>query len=265
MKTGYHAVYARDFFDGIDDAGKYGFNFVQFDLGVPAFFLNNLDTRQLIAVRDYAKDRNVEITFHSPGDNVSLFCDYPIIRKGILDEFRLILDKANVLNARHVTFHAGIYPSFKKSASETYDLNTAYYEEVFYDNMKCLTDDCGDVLVCIENYQLCDNTRRAIKKLIDGGHPLYLTLDTAKLYNRDFVINKDDKDFYVQYRDYIRELHIHDMNREFGSHQVVGTGMVDFMFFRQFVNSNVYANFEVRPVGAAKQSKDVLARMWKTY
>ena len=30
----------RRFFDGIDNALKYGFDFVQFDLGVPAYFLN---------------------------------------------------------------------------------------------------------------------------------------------------------------------------------------------------------------------------------
>jgi hypothetical protein len=37
MKTGYHVVYAKDYFQGIDDARKYGFGFAQFELGVPAY------------------------------------------------------------------------------------------------------------------------------------------------------------------------------------------------------------------------------------
>jgi len=49
MKTGYHAVYENNFFEAID----------------------------------YAKNKSVDITFHAPGDNVSLFCDYPLIRDGI--------------------------------------------------------------------------------------------------------------------------------------------------------------------------------------
>ena len=42
MKTGYHAIYSNNFFEGIDDAQENGFNFVQFDLGIPKFFLNDL-------------------------------------------------------------------------------------------------------------------------------------------------------------------------------------------------------------------------------
>ena len=74
MKTGYHAVYAANFFDGIDDALKYGFDFVQFDLGVPTYFINGLSDHKLAEIRKYAQSRGVEISFHAPGDNVSLFC-----------------------------------------------------------------------------------------------------------------------------------------------------------------------------------------------
>ena len=95
MKTGYHAVYPDSFFGGITDARKYGFDFVQFDLGVPTFFLDGLTKEDLREIKSYAGDNGVEITFHAPGDNVSLFCDYPLIRKGILDEFKLILEKAD--------------------------------------------------------------------------------------------------------------------------------------------------------------------------
>ena len=265
MKTGYHAVYSKDFFDGINDARKYGFDFVQFDLGVPKFFLNELTNQNLEDISAYANDKGITITFHAPGDNVGLFCDYPIIRKGILDEFSLILEKANKLKARHITFHAGNYSQFKKSGTKKDDSNTSYYEQVLYDNIKYLTEHCGGVLVCIENFALGDVSRRAIKRLIDDGNPLYLTLDTAKLYSdvTTTAIIEEDFELFIQYKDYIKEMHIHDMNKEYKSHQTVGTGTVDFQLFKQFINNNVYLNFEVRPVEAAKISKDNLSSIWK--
>lgn len=263
MKTGYHAVYSKDFYEGIDDACKNGFDFAQFDLGVPTFFLDNLTNNELVSIRNYARDKKIEITFHSPGDNVSLICDYPLIRKGILDEFKLILDKANLLNARHITFHAGDYPQFKKSGCKIDDSYSSYYEDIFYENLKFLTDNCGEVFICMENYDLNNNKRKVIKKFIDDKLPLYLTLDTAKLYSKNSEINKQDFDFFIQNKNYIREIHIHDLNTKFGGHQIVGTGFVDFQLFKQFINENVYLNFEIRPVEAAKQSKDILSQIWK--
>lgn len=261
MKTGYHAVYARDYFDGIDAAFNNGFDFVQFELGVAKYYLSNLTDAGLAKIRRYTESKNVQISFHAPGDNVSLFCDYPIIRKGILDEFALILEKANKLNARHITFHAGNYPQFKKSETKTDNSNNSYYEKILYDNLKYLINNNGNVLICLENFQWNEVARNVIELLITDNLPLYLTLDTAKLYNMK-EINKQDYDLFVKYKDRIRELHIHDTNKEFGSHQIVGTGIVDFNLFKQFLNENVYLNFETRPVESAKISRDKLSKIW---
>ena len=260
----YHAVYSKNFFDGIDDARKYGFDFVQFDLGVPKFFLNELTDENLNDITAYANDKGVIITFHAPGDNVGLFCDYPIIRKGILEEFSLILEKANKLNARHITFHAGNYSRLKKSGTKSDESNISYYEQILYENVRYLVARCGNVLVCIENFMWDKVICAVIKRLIDDGNALYLTLDTAKLYSDAAAtkIIKDDYELFIQYKSYIREMHIHDMNEEFKSHQTVGTGAVDFQLFKQFLKNDVYLNFEVRPVEAAKTSKDNISKIW---
>jgi sugar phosphate isomerase/epimerase len=262
VKYGYHAVYSKNFYEGIDDAFKNGFDFVQFDLGIRKFFLDNLTKTELTDIADYAKQNRVEITFHSPGDNVSLTCDYPMIRQGILDEFKLILHKANQIGARHVTFHVGEYPQFKKSGCRVDDLYSSYYEDVLFENLKCLTDNCGDVFVCVENLGLNDSKRKAISRLFDEQLPLYLTLDTAKMYTRNAEINEIDYEFFKRHKDKIREMHIHDMNKEFGGHQIVGNGFIDFQRFKQFIGDEVYLNFEVRPVEAAKQSKDNCRAIW---
>lgn len=138
MKTVYHAIYEKNYFEAIDIAKNNGFEFVQIDLGVPTFFLDDLKDNNLTEIKNYSKERGVQLSFHEPGDNVSLFCDYPKIRKGNIDQFLSILEKANQLEARHVTFHAGQYPEFKKSncAYDDFSLQFAdYYMEILSKNI----------------------------------------------------------------------------------------------------------------------------------
>jgi sugar phosphate isomerase/epimerase len=262
MKTGYHAVYETDYFEAINNAAENGFEFVQFELGIPKFFLDGLSNDNLTEIRDYAKSRNVIITFHAPGDNVSLFCDYPLIRKGIIDQFKMILKKADILGARHITIHAGNCPGFKKSGSKTDEYSLTYknhYENVLYENIKELICCSGNVLICLENYMFDELIMNVAGRLIREGNALYITLDTAKMYTSQYKIDENIYKFMMTYKEHIREIHIHDRNEQFGSHQIVGTGIVDFNLFREFmVNDNVYINFEVRPLEAAIISKDKL-------
>ncbi|MCL2513379.1 MAG: sugar phosphate isomerase/epimerase [Oscillospiraceae bacterium] len=264
MKTGYHAVYAENYFDGIGAAVENGFDFVQFELGVPEFFLDGVSGAELTNIRDCAAEKNVEITFHAPGDNVGLLCDCPLIRKGVLDQFALILEKAGKLNARHMTFHTGNTPRYKKSGEKT-DAHSSghaeYYTDILYGSLKYLTERGGDVLICVENCGLDRISLAALSRLMDENAPLYLTLDAAKMYKNIDEINTAVFDFYVKYKDRIREIHIHDMNRQYGQHQAVGTGAIDFNIFKQFLNENTYLNFEVRPVEAAKTSRDAFFKL----
>jgi len=259
IKTGYHAVYEESYFGGIDSAKKYGFEFVQFELGVPTYFLHELSVEKLSEIKKYAEENGTQITFHAPADNVGLFYDYQPIRRGVLDEFKRILEKANAVGARHMTFHTGNYPMFKKAGAKADDTRADYYENILYENLKELTANCGDVLVCVENNGFKPTEIKALQRLIDENGRLFLTLDTAKLYkSSDHSILENDLAFFEKNRERIREIHIHDKNDRFGSHQTVGDGYVDFELFRPFFNGDTYLNFEVRPIEAAKQSKDKL-------
>ncbi|MDR2047228.1 MAG: hypothetical protein LBP79_04965 [Clostridiales bacterium] len=76
---------------------------------------------------------------HALCDNVSLFCDYPKIRKGILDKFFLIIDKVNLLGARHIIFHTGDCPHFKKSGyrhDEFASRFSEHYAEIVQTNIE---------------------------------------------------------------------------------------------------------------------------------
>lgn len=258
IKTGYHAVFEKSYFGGIDSAKKYGFEFAQFELGVPTYFLHELSAEKLSKIKKYAEEKGVEITFHAPADNVGLFYDYPLIRRGVLDEFKRILEKANAVGARHMTFHTGNFPMFKETGTKADNTRADYYENILYENLKELTENSGDVLVCVENNGFKPIEIKALQRLIDENVRLYLTLDIAKLYRSEHNILKDDLAFFEKNRERIREIHIHDKNDRFGSHQTVGDGYVDFELFRPFFNADTYLNFEVRPIEAAKKSKDNL-------
>lgn len=259
MITGYHAVYENNYFEGIDNAYTNGFDFVQFDLSIPKFFLDGLTVNEMTKIRNYARERNVVITFHAPGDNVSLYCDYPFIRDGILKQFKMIIEKANILEARHITIHAGAFPMFKKSGTKIDEYSSiykSYYENILYDNLKELIANDSSTMICLENFNFISLTIEVAKRLINNDYALYLTLDTAKMYTRNFQINKEVYDFYKEYKNYVRELHIHDLNEPFGSHQIPGTGIVDFTLFQDFIqNDNTYINFEIRPIESAIVAK----------
>ena len=265
MKTGYHAIYEENFYRAIDHAAECGFEFVQFDLGVPTFFIDNLSDTDLKEIRDYAKSKRVEITFHAPGDNVSLFCDYPLIRDGIMKQFKMIIKKANILEARHITIHAGDYPRFKKSGTEADDYTPAcrdHYENILYDNLGDLILSSKKTFICLENNQFNPLVVSVAKKLIQDGFSLYFTMDLAKMYTAGNRINNDDFAFFKEFRNNVRELHIHDRNEAFGMHQIVGTGIVDFTAFNEFIqNEKVYLNFEVRPLESAVQAKKALFKL----
>lgn len=265
MKTGYHAVYENDFFDAIDHAKLYGFDFVQFDLGIPRFFLDDLSEKDLLCIRNYAKEKEIEITFHAPGDNVSLFCDYPFIREGIIKQFQLIMHKASILEARHVTIHAGSYPMFKKSGTKYDDYTKEYkdyYENVLYENLKEIIKCSKNTMICLENYNFNSIIVEVIEKLIKNGFSIYLTLDTAKLYMKNLQMNNEIFNFYLNYKTFIRELHIHDKNETYGSHQMVGTGYIDFTKFLDFIrNEDTYINFEIRPIESAADAKRALEQI----
>ena len=266
MKTGYHAVYENDFFEAIDIAKDNGFEFVQFDLGVPTFFLDDLNNDDLNEIKNYSKDKGIQLSFHAPGDNVSLFCDYPKIRKGNIGQFLSMLEKANKLDARHITFHAGQYPEFKKSGCAYDDFSQQfadYYMGVLSENITELLNCTQTTLICFENSEFNSLIMKVLDTLIKDDKNLYLTFDTAKAYTKKYEIDQDVFQFMKNYSERVREIHIHDFNKEYGKHQIVGSGIVDFNLFKDFLfKDNIFMNFEVRPMQAAKTSKQLLFEMF---
>lgn len=262
MYVGYQAIFDENYFDALTFAAEHNFQYVQFDLNVPRFYLDQFDGGTIQNIRQVAEKKGVGISFHAPGDNVSLFSDYPLIRKGIIKHFSNIFGKAGLIGARHVTVHPGNFPSFKQSGASEDDFMKEYrdyFYEVFYQNLRQLSDVSGDTMLCVENFKFTDLTMDVLEKLFAEGSPIYLTWDLAKTYDVDLNRNQKVEAFMQKYQDRIREVHIHDVIKGFRSHQTVGTGDLDFKQYHDILmRADIAVTIEVRPREEACISRKVL-------
>ncbi|MEI6915760.1 MAG: sugar phosphate isomerase/epimerase [Armatimonadota bacterium] len=268
MLCGYQAVYDTDFRDAIDYAKDNLFDYVSFDLNVPRFYIDRMTTLEMDSLRAHADEAKVGLAFHAPGDNVSLFSDYPAIRQGMQDHFGAIIDAAESLGARHLVVHAGIYPSFRMVRSSDEDFITeheTYYKAVLYDNFAYLAGRTKNILLCVENFQFSPLTMSVVDRLLGDTEQLSLTWDIAKTYDLDLALDEPVEEFMWKHRCRIREVHAHDTIRQYHSHQVVGEGGIDFTRYASVILSpDVGVTFEVRPREAATISRDHLIGMLKT-
>jgi sugar phosphate isomerase/epimerase len=266
MDIGYQAVYDEDYSDALDYAAQHGFQYVQFDLNVPRFYVDNLDETNLRKIRETAEKNKVAISFHAPGDNISLFSDYPLIRQGIINHFSKIFEKANLLGARHVTIHTGHYPSFNTSGSGNDDFEKKYahyFADILYQNLYRLADVSGETLLCVENFKLTNVTMTVLEKVFAEGLPIYLTWDLAKTYDLQLNCNEKVEEFMRKHEDRIREVHIHDIKKGFRSHQTLGTGNLDLERYRSILSKpDIAITIEVRPREEAFISKKMVESLF---
>lgn len=266
MILGYQAVYDSSFFEAIDYASANHFDYVSFDLNVPRFYIDKLKEEEIKTIRDYSKQKGVKLAFHAPGDNISLFSDYPAIREGILNHFTKIIKVAEKLNARHVTIHPGSYPALKKVKTKEDEFSkeyAKYFSQVLYENLYELAKVSTNVLICVENFNLTEITMEAISRLLQNKDiPIFLTWDIAKTYDGQLNCNYSVQDFMYKYKDKIREIHAHDMIKGFKSHETIGTGDLDFTQYREiFMQHDIAITIEVRPREEALISRDNLIKI----
>ena len=260
MLIGYQAVYDESYLDALRFAARSGFDYVQFDLNVPHFSLHGMSASDRRLVRDAAADLWVGLSFHAPGDNVSLFTDYPGIRQAILRHFAEIIAAAGDLGARHVTLHPGLHPSFRASggAVDAFMLRYAdYYAQVLADNLAELARSAKGVMLCVENYGLDTVAMEGLERLLRGETPVFLTWDVAKSAG-----HPEHVAFYREHRERIRELHLHDAIAGGHSHLALGQGEIDFEEALPLVLwDNVATTIEVRPREQAAASRETLLAM----
>lgn len=257
MQFGYQAVYDASFFDAIGYAKDNRFDYVSFDLNVPRFYIDDLSGDELGRIRGCAEAAGVGLAFHTPGDNISLYSDYPSIRSGIIEHFSRIIAAAESLGARHVTVHPGIHPSLKQVRTHEDDFikeYESYFGAVLRENLLRLADHANDVLVCVENFHFTQITMRVIEGVLNECDRIFLTWDIAK------TTDDSVETFMRRWEHRIREVHAHDIIRGLDrSHQTIGDGYLDFRPCADLIaRPDVATTIEVRPREAATISRDRL-------
>jgi sugar phosphate isomerase/epimerase len=262
---GLHAVYEPDLFTAIRDAAEHGFHYVQIDLNVPAFYIDELPSDRLHDIKHMAADSEVRLSFHAPGDNVGLFTDFPRIRRGLLDHLKRVLEQANALDAHHLTVHPLDPPSFRRADTLTDDFRRThhdYFKDILKQNLAELMTMAGDVLLVVENCRFGPAATDALTELIDQRAGVSLALDWAKAHQKDTTMDPLQRRFFTQHKAQIVELHLHDMDGEGRSHLRPGQGVLDFSaLFRDYFRPDQWLTVEVRPVGEAARAKEAFLAM----
>lgn len=265
MTWGYHAVYERSFEHAIDRAGELSFDYVQFDLNVPRYYVHTLSADTVKALGKRCRDHGVGVTFHAPGDWVGLTMDIAPIRSAYLDHWKRIIDVAEALGSHHLTFHPLSPPSFTRADSRRDDFELEFlphYRDAFVQNVTQLARHCATVLIAIENQRFGPAVRAGLELLLPETERVGLTLDVPKLYSTDGAEDSLSLALFERHRDKIVEIHAHDAAPGGMQHMEIGTGSLDFpRYARFFRNTPAWITVEVRPAEAAARSKANLIRL----
>jgi sugar phosphate isomerase/epimerase len=265
MNFGYHAVYEKDYQSAITAAARGGFQYVQFDLDVPEFFLETLSKRQISDIKSTCVETGVELSFHAPSDSIGLFTAAPLIRKGMHDHIKRILQILNDLDAHHLTVHPLNPPSFRRADTledSFQQEHEKYYVDLFKSNLDQFTNTAGRVLIAVENLWLGPIANAALTEMFQVGTDIFLSLDWAKMHKAGPTPDETQNAFFLKHRQRIRELHLHDFDEKGRSHLSPGQGKLNFVsLFKDFYDESQWLTIEVRPFDEALKAKAIFKDM----
>jgi len=254
-------IYDRTLEDALEYSSKVGWTGIVPDIGVPRFSPEKYSKKDRVKLHDLSESFGIEWGFHAPGDDVSLFSTYTPIRTAIMSYFKEIIDFARDCSsgATNIVVHPGVPPSFKKANSsedEFVDENVDVYEKTFFENVLELVEyGRPDVSIVLENMNWTPIIRHSIPSLLARG--MRLCLDIPKLYDRTMNLKRSNWRVFQQFSEAIEVVHIHDSSPSLGSHQIVGSGEIDFSESLELLCKMEHPPqyvFEIRPRESATQS-----------
>ncbi len=271
-RRAYHVIYDDTLQESLNYAADNNWTGIVPDISVPRFSPHLHSEKDRDRLRRSSEELSIEWGFHAPGDDVNLFVTYPHIRTGILEYFKSIIDFARDVSwkSTNLVLHAGVIPQFRKPRSmsdEFVESHQDTYQRALSEILTELMDyGCPDVDIVLENYKWTTIAHEVIRILVPRG--LKLCMDIPKLYNSDLSLLKSDWNLFKQHLDSIEVVHLHDWAQEFGSHQVIGTGLIDFsesLTLLGSISRGLQYVIEVRPREDAQDSLSNLEILLKRY
>ncbi len=267
-RRAYHVIYDTSLMDALQYASSSSWTGIVPDLGVPRFSPEKFLPEMREGLREMSSTLSLEWGFHAPGDDLSLTTTYPPVRLAIIEYMKQIIDFARDVSdsATNLVVHAGLPPSFGKAGGDKDAFLKSNYElylRTLCENLSELIEyGTPDVHIVLENHAWNHVVREAIGTLLPAG--LRLCLDIPKLYGPDLRIKSEDWAIFQEHKAVIEVVHIHDWSKKHGSHQVVGTGSIDFepsLRLLAGLHSPAQYVFEVRPRESAQESLSNFSRI----
>jgi sugar phosphate isomerase/epimerase len=260
-RRAYHVIYDKTLEDALQYASQSGWTGIVPDMGVPRFSPEKISRKDRENLHDLSESLGIEWGFHAPGDDISLFSTYAPIRSAILEYFKKIIDIARELSIgmTNMVVHPGKPPKFNKvntKDDEFVNENIDVYESTFFENILDLIEyGYPDVNIVLENVNWTPLVRHSIPSLLARG--MRLCLDIPKLYDRTMELRESDWRIYQQFSETIEVVHVHDFISTLGSHQIIGSGNIDFSESLELLSRMEHPPqyvFEIRPRESATQS-----------
>lgn len=268
-RISYHTVYDNNIIDALEFVTENCFTGIQVAVESPHLTFENLSSRERTEIRQRSKELGIRISLHGPDDVTSLLQTNPHIRKGILSYYSDLFTFAEEIEAILVTIHIG-YPIMYKTdtiPSEKYpEIDIPFYTGVLEENLESINNLGNNMVdICIENYFLEGFVLQILDKYLYEGK-LGLCWDIAKTYNKDCSINEQLQKYFYEYRYYIKQVHLHDMNNDGSSHRTIGTGIIDFKKHLEQISDVEVLDYciEVRPGEKAVESLNNLRNILQT-
>ncbi|MBN1349019.1 sugar phosphate isomerase/epimerase [candidate division KSB1 bacterium] len=267
----YHVVYDPNLHDAIDYAASHGFHGIQIAIEVPRFSPERYSGNNRQAIRQHAEKTGVRIALHGPDDAASLFVSHPALVRGMHEYYRDVFKFGVDIGASLITIHIGQPAAFGRHAESPsekipYD-DRPHYEAQLRKNLQWLCIECPEnIILCVENYKLNDMILNVIDRFLESNQ-LFLCWDLAKNFDKDMNKNEVIESYFSERIGYIRQCHLHDIVPGFRSHQVIGSGDIDFYDYLQTLQHHPVLDYciEVRPREMAFESLQNLNQMCQMY
>lgn len=263
MKMGYAASAGeKEIFDTIDYAYKNNLSAVELNTNMPIFFPEKFSSDERNKIKEYSKEKGVELTLHAPED-ISLLQLQEGVNKAGINRLKEVMDFGFHIGATRMTMHVGPAVCFTLTDRKTY-LDEIYYEEykvVLEKNLRELINySKGKIKLCVENSGRfpVKLVQEVLDQLLLSEEDLFLTWDIGHSYGNKY----NEAEFFTKHIHKIRTCHVHDNNGK-SDHQIIGEGYVNFKeHFDKMKNVDIVYIMEVRPrdnaIKSIEKLKDIL-------
>ncbi|MFX1391173.1 MAG: TIM barrel protein [Promethearchaeota archaeon] len=268
-KVSYHVVYDISILDALYYANNSGFAGIQIAVEAPHLSFEYLSDSQCKKINSICDKLNSYITLHGPDIITSLFTTNSRLKQGIFSYYTDLFTFAKKVNARLITIHLGEYTTFPTDTEPQVEISAKdmeIYQITFHENLKTLLKLADhQFIICVENYNFRPFILDILKYYLTEEQ-LWLCWDLAKTYNKDNNKNNVLERFYIENIKSIKQIHLHDLNSYGKGHKVIGSGIIDFIYYLKQLDFSKVMDFciEVRPREKAYESLQNLKNLIKS-